>query len=1184
MKKITDFIVEKRNYILILFIILAGISLYVSTKVNINYDIAKYLPKTSETRIGMDIMEEHFDELKESNLNVMFKGLSDDEKDKIYEELKDLDGVASISYDDSSKYNKDDYTLFVLNVDDVSDSKTSFDLYEEVLSRYEDAYLGGSIVNSNREVLNIWVVFFAIVAAMIILILMCESYVEPFLFLFTIGLGVFLNKGTNIFLPSVSNITSSIAAILQMALSMDYSIMLMNRYSEEREHEKNKVKAMKEALYHAFSAISSSSVTTIVGLLALIFMSFTIGRDLGFVLAKGVLFSLICIFTCLPGLIILFDDWIRKTKKKRVNIRLDFLGRYSYKMRYVMPFIFVLIFVLSFIFKGHLGILYTGSETDEIGKIFQENNQMAIVYNNDYESDIAKYCSSLKDNENIDEVLCYGNTIDEKLKYDELNNRLDDLGVNTKIDEDLLKIIYYYYYNHDANETYSLKEIIDAIDDLKNDKDFKDLVTTDNIDTLKYFATKDNINKLRTKDEIAKILGIDSKVLDELLIYYHSKNENLKLDIVSFVNFMNNVVLKDKTYASMIPSYAKGSLATLTPFTNKDYINKELSTKELSTLFGVDEESIRLLALLANMDNLTTKEMTLKEFVITTDNIKNNTNLLDGYDVSMITSLLKFAKNENNINNTKMPSTMLEQIFGAKLIKAIYANMDPTVTFTPMELTDYVLKNMVGLSKEDVMKLQLMSALMHNDETKYQADKLASLLNQDAKGIIRIYNIADFVAGKSYVLSPFNFVNIIIDNYENPRVSSKIDSDTYNTLILLQNVMVSVNNKTLFTSSSLAKIFGLDRSDMELLYSLYDIKVNKVNLKVSLNDLIKFIRSDVLNNKTYASYIDKDMSSKIDALYNLMNDTLNNKKYHVSEIYQVLKPLSNDLKKDTLELLYIYKGSRDHYDKNYALTIEEIINYLNDDILKDDRFANLIDDELHDKITDATKLVNDAKGLLKGDKYSRMILNTTYELEGDDTFEFIASSKDEFKDKEVYIIGDSPMAYDISKTFDRELNLITIITMVSIFVVVAITFKSLIVPAILVLIIQCAVFFTMGILSIFGGSVYFIAILIVQSILMGATIDYAIVYTSYYKENREKYDIKNSLINAYNSSIHTIISSGAVLVIVTLIVGNFASAIAAKICRTISQGTLCSIMLILLILPALLAINDRFICKGKNKS
>ena len=155
--------------------------------------------------------------------------------------------------------------------------------------------------------------------------------------------------------------------------------------------------------------------------------------------------------------------------------------------------------------------------------------------------------------------------------------------------------------------------------------------------------------------------------------------------------------------------------------------------------------------------------------------------------------------------------------------------------------------------------------------------------------------------------------------------------------------------------------------------------------------------------------------------------------------------------------------------------------------------------------------------------------------------------------------------------------------MILIFIVVAITFKSIIIPLILTLIIQCAVYITMGILSILGGKVYFIALLIVQSILMGATIDYAILYTSYYLESRDSMKIKDAVINAYNKSIHTILTSSSILIIVTLIVGSLASAITSKICKTISQGTFCSIILILFILPAILASCDRFIYKGKNK-
>lgn len=325
MRKVTDFIIEKRNYVLTIFIILSVVCLYLSTKVHINYDLTEYLPSTSETRIGMDIMNDEFPELDTSALNVMFKDLSPEDKNKIKDELENIEGVSSVTYDDSDKYNKDEYTLYEITVDGADDSKNAANVYKSVKDNYKDyeVYTSGEVATRNAPVLNIAVIALAIFCAMIILIIMCDSYVEPFLFLFVIGLAVFLNKGTNIIFSSVSNITTSICAILQMALSMDYSIMLMNRYTQEKEHTKNKEEAMKNALYHSFGSISSSSVTTIVGLLALVFMSFTIGRDLGIVLAKGVIFSLISIFLALPALILMFDSLIEKTLKKHFTMKLD---------------------------------------------------------------------------------------------------------------------------------------------------------------------------------------------------------------------------------------------------------------------------------------------------------------------------------------------------------------------------------------------------------------------------------------------------------------------------------------------------------------------------------------------------------------------------------------------------------------------------------------------------------------------------------------------------------------------------------------------------------------------------------------------------------------------------------------------------------------------------------------------
>ena len=449
MKKITDFIVRRRNIIMVVFIFFAIVSVFLSQQVKINYEMTEYLPSDSETKIGMDIMEKEFDEEKESYLNIMFKNLTEDEKDNMYKKILEIDGVSSVDYEkESEEYNSNEYTLYVINVDDTDDSETAATVYDTVNNEFKDYefYTSGSIKDRNMTILPTWILVLAVAIVAIILIIMCESYIEPFLFLVCIGIAVLLNNGTNIIFGTVSNITSSISAILQLALSMDYSIMLINRYRQEKEKNNNNVEAMKEALYKSFSSIFSSSLTTIVGLITLVFMSFTIGKDLGLVLAKGVLLSLLVIFTCLPALILIFDKLITKTKKKAPKITLNHLGNFIYKFRSIGFILLIILFLGSYILKGNLKILYTPSDEDKIAEVFTENNQMAIVYNNKDEETVSKYLKELEDTEKVDEVLAYGNTIGEKLKYDEFNDKLEELNTDTKIDDYLLKILYYNYY------------------------------------------------------------------------------------------------------------------------------------------------------------------------------------------------------------------------------------------------------------------------------------------------------------------------------------------------------------------------------------------------------------------------------------------------------------------------------------------------------------------------------------------------------------------------------------------------------------------------------------------------------------------------------------------------------------------------------------------------------------------
>ena len=1349
MRKVTDFIVKARYVFLTLFVILAIFSLYLGTKVNINEDIMKYLPETSEIKIGKDIMDEEFIEQDSSVLNVMFKGLSDTEKEDTLKKLESINGVSSVLYENTDEYNRDKYTLYVLNVDDYDHSKTAENVYNEVNEMKPEA-MSGSIYSKWKPVLQIWIVVVAIAMAMIILTILSESYIEPWLYLISIGVAVFINKGTNIIFPSVSNITDSIVAILQLALSMDYSIMLSNRYRQEREKEKDKTKAMKNALYDSFKAISSSSITTVVGLLALVFMSFTIGRDLGLVLAKGVLLSLISIFFCLPGLLVLCDKLIMNSKKKTINFNLKGLGKYSHKTRWVQLVFIIASFIAAYILKGNIGILYTGTQQDEVGKHFPSTNQIAIIYENKYDEIITKYCKSIEDDEKVNQVLCYGNTINEKLAYNELNQKFKDLGQDTEIDDYLIKIIYYNYYNKNTKDSMTLSEFTKFIksDVYSNEKVSESIDDNikENMDLLENFATKDNVNQKRTASEIANILDMNESDANDLLIYYNSKHLDTKMSIKDFVNFMINEVSVDPNYGSSVDANTLASLKQLQPFINTNTINKQMTSNEIANTFGIDKSLVDQLFLFYRTTQDSKSTMTINEFANVALNMSNQDAYKDMFDESTIKSLnmlstlsseqiitneLDVSSMKTSLNNlglslddntmsllyiyytgyntnskltlngfanvalnmaeqdayksyfsedtkkslqtivtlnsyydTVLPNANLYSMFGidaetgaklnyaitgdlsgsysmtplqfvntllqtpeitselnsnqiSQLSTALYVMSNITTTYSVDELTnalqenktivsvvygvyDYQNGNLKNISVRNLINflyenksnpflsdklstastmLDLTYKIVNNTNTRYTYKEMAALIEQNESTVKNIYGVADY-SGLTTTMNPLEFVNLILNNKDNELLKGKIDNSTISTLNLVKKVMESTLNNTKYNATDLAKLLGSDKDTLSLVLSLYNSRYIKANSTISLIDFTNFIISDVIPNPTYSSKIDNESKDKLNTVNAIMNNTLNGTKYNSLDLYNVLNKLSDGLDYNLIDIVYTYYGSKNNYDDSWKLTVEEIVNYLNNDLLKDEKYSNFLDADMTKTIKDAKNTIDDAKKLLVSDKYSRAVINSKYGVEDKDTFKFIQNALDTVGENDgVYVVGESPMALEMSQSFNGELNYITILTMIFIFVVVAITFKDLLVPLILVLMIQCAVYVTMAVLSITGSSVYFIALLIVQAILMGATIDYAIVYTTYYKEMRETMGVRDSLVNAYNKSIHTILSSSSILIIVTLVVASFSEAIPAMICKTVSEGTFCSVILILFVLPGVLAAFDKLICR-----
>lgn len=715
MKKIINFITEKRNYILIIMLIITSICAYTMNKVNINQDMTKYLPSNSSMKKGLDILEKELPDVKNmSTIWVMIDDLETSKKLELYNELKSIPNIYTISYDnESDTYNKDNHTLYILTSKFNSNSKEMTEIKKELDNLTKEYNLIYEL-DSDTTSVPIFIIIFAFIILLIILLIMCSSWIEPILFIITIGIAIIINLGTNYFLKEVSYTTYSIAAILQLVLTMDYSIMLLNRYREEKKSHTNII-AMKEAIKGSFPSIMGSSFTTIVGLLALIFMSFKIGTDLGIVLAKGVLISLICIFTVLPSLILMFDKLIYKTHKKSPHINMEKIALFSQKYKYIISLTFIILFTILYFIKGTNIVTFNTPKDNTISKIFKKDNNIVLLYEN-------------KNEDNIDEIINY-------------------------------------------------------------------LTTDDKVKTINTYKTT---------------------------------------------------------------------------------VGKKYNASEL----------------------------------------------------------------------------------------------------------DYFLK--------------------------------------------------------------------------------------------MQNIDI---NK-------------------EIIVSIY---------------------------KT---------------------------------IYQ------------------------DKYNDDSKLTLEELINFI---IQNQNNFKNMINDDMFLEISNANNMIQETKKMFVGESYSIINISASYKEESKDTFTFIDKLDKECKNKlngKYYFIGNSIMNYEMSNNFNYEMNKLTIITIVLIFLVVLLTFKSVIIPLILVLLIQCAVYLLMTIIKIMDLKVYYLSLLIVQSILMGATIDYAILFTNYYLESRKNNSIKISLKETYNKAIHTILTSSMIMIIITGVLGFiFTDPAIGEICHIIAIGVTLAVLLILFVLPSIITLFDKYITK-----
>ena len=384
MVKVGKKIVKFRVPILILSIILLIPAVWGYVNTRINYDVLTYLPEDIETMQGQEIMTNDFGIGAFSML--MVDGMEDKEIVKLKEQVEKVDGVENVLWYDSladisvpqsvlpsklyDEYNTEDGTMMAVFFKDGTSSDETMKAITEIRKiTGEQCFLSGmsAIVEDTKELAEketpLYVLIAVALSALVLAITM-ESIFVPVLFLLSIGIAIVYNLGTNVFFGEISYITKALAAVLQLGVTMDYSIFLMHSYQEQQvRYNGDKERAMAHAISQTFSSVIGSSVTTVAGFIALCFMSFTLGKDIGIVMAKGVIFGVLVCVTVLPSMILCCDKLIEKTKHKPL---LPDIGRISDKVtkRYVIYVVAFVILLFPAIYgNNHTGVYYNLDES-----------------------------------------------------------------------------------------------------------------------------------------------------------------------------------------------------------------------------------------------------------------------------------------------------------------------------------------------------------------------------------------------------------------------------------------------------------------------------------------------------------------------------------------------------------------------------------------------------------------------------------------------------------------------------------------------------------------------------------------------------------------------------------------------------------------------------------------------------
>ena len=422
MTQLATFIVDKRNLFFLLVAVALIFSAFSRNWVEVENDLATYLPDDAETKLALDVMENQFTTY--GTADVMVANISYAEAEELNDTLADIKGVQSVAFDQTTDHYNHTSALYTVTFDydeNDDDCLTALDAVKEALADY-DLFVSTELGNTLQETIDAEVsviMVYVAVIVVVVLLLTSQTYGEvPVLLTFVTAM--ILNQGSNFLLGKISFVSNSVTIVLQLALSLDYAVILCNHFKEQHETLPIREAAI-TALAHSIPEISASSLTTVGGLMAMLFMQFKIGADMGICLIKAIIYALLSVFILMPGLLVLFGPLIEKTRHRDFIPKISFVGRLDYATRHVVPVIFVIVALLGMHFSSKCPYAYgysslTTPKLNEsqiadnmVADNFTSSNMLAlIVPSGDYEKE-AQLLDELESYDEIDYTMGLAN-------------------------------------------------------------------------------------------------------------------------------------------------------------------------------------------------------------------------------------------------------------------------------------------------------------------------------------------------------------------------------------------------------------------------------------------------------------------------------------------------------------------------------------------------------------------------------------------------------------------------------------------------------------------------------------------------------------------------------------------------------------------------------------------------------